>query len=282
LLLVILGSCKDKPVDQPKRAPDDDVKPAFEGTPRSVPPPVAALCRALHQLPVERKAACCHTSAGAHFASECARVLSLALEAGTVQLQGVEACVKSLEAQHDGCGWVGPNEAPLPATCSALITGNLAPGAKCRSSLECKQGTRCAGAGATATGVCAPPGREGLACELSVDVLASYTRQRLPAHLECAGFCQRHRCEPVLLDGGVCTLDAQCPTGQRCGGTCVEGTAGAEGEKCVPGGCAEPLRCVAGTCARLKAEGEPCASDLECLGACVGGADAGRTCGMGC
>lgn len=281
-LVVVLMGCKDKPApsDAVQRA-DTDVKPAFDGAPRQVTPKVAALCEALHQMPAERKAACCRGQTAAHFAGECARVVSLALEQGTLELQHSDACVKDLVLAHQGCAWVGPNEPSLPESCSGVVVGKIHEGKKCRSTLECASGLRCLGAGPTAAGKCAPPGQDGMACELSVDVLVSYLRQTLPPHLECAGFCQRHRCESVLTDGGSCTLDAQCPEGQRCAGTCVAGTRGAAGDRCVPGGCVAPLRCVAGTCATPKAEGEECSADAECLGACRD-ADGGKRCGPSC
>ena len=282
LLAVCLVGCKDKPAkDNETPRADVDVKPAFDGAPRQIDAKVAALCEALHQMPAERKAACCRGQTAAHFGGECARVVALALEQGTLQLQHPEACVKDLVASHQGCGWVGPNAQPLPASCVGLTAGRIAEGKRCRSTLECVPGLRCLGAGPTAAGTCAPPGQAGMACELSVDVLVSYLRQTLPPHLECAGFCQRHRCEPMLTDGGACTLDAQCPQGQRCAGSCVAGALGAAGERCVPGGCVAGLRCITGTCAMPKAEGQECAHDAECLGACLP-ADGGRRCGPGC
>lgn len=270
-LLLLLAACKDKP-SAPRPPPErleSDVRPAFDGAPRKLDARALALCEALHQLPAQRRAACCQGATPAHFGGECARVLSIALEQGTIELNHAEACVKDQAAAHQGCGWVGPNEVPLPESCAAVVVGHAAMGARCRSTLECVPGLRCQGSGPTSTGTCAPAGQDGMACELSVDVLAAYGRQALPAHSECSGFCQRHRCETVLTDGGSCTLDAQCPAGQRCAGNCVAGAHGAAGERCVPGGCAPGLRCVGGTCAAPRAEGLPCLQDLDCLGACV-------------
>lgn len=284
VVLVALAGCKDKPsapAGEPPRV-ESDVKPAFDGSPRQVTPAVAALCGALHQMPAERKAACCRGSPAQHFGGECARVLSLALEQGTVELRGADACAKDLVALHQGCGWVGPNEPALPESCAGVVAGRIAQGKKCRSSLECVAGLRCLGAGPTAAGTCEKPGSDGMACELSVDVLVSYARQPLPAHVECAGFCQRHQCEAVLADGGACTLDAQCPAGQRCAGTCVAGARGAAGEECVPGGCASALRCVGGVCAAPKPEGSECSADVDCLGACVAADGGVKRCGPGC
>lgn len=270
------GPSPSPPAAENKRA-DTDVKPAFDGVPKQVDPGAQALCDALHALPAERKAACCKKGAEVNFAGECARVLSLALEAKTVTLGDPAPCVKEMTALHAGCGWVGPNAVELPASCRGVVRGNVTRLESCRSTLECGSGLRCLGAGPTSAGKCALPGTTGMSCELSVDVMATYTRAQLAPHLECDGFCQRHRCEDVLTDGGACTLDAQCPAGQRCAGTCVAGASGAAGAKCVPGGCEAGLRCVEGGCAAPRAEGEACSKDLECLGACVSG-----KCGAGC
>jgi len=285
VLLFGVAGCKEKAPAAPAEPPrvEADVKPAFDGAPREVPPAVAALCGALHQMPAERRAACCRGSPAQHFGGECARVLALALEQGTVELERADACVKDLVALHQGCGWVGPNEVALPESCAGVVVGRMAQGKKCRSSLECVAGLRCLGAGPTAAGTCEKPGADGMACELSVDVLVSYARQPLPPHTECAGYCQRHRCEAVLSDGGACTLDAQCPAGQRCAGTCVDGARGAAGDRCVPGGCAAGLRCIGGVCDAPKAEGAECGQDVECQGACLAVDGGGsKRCGPAC
>jgi hypothetical protein len=249
LLLVMVCGCKEKPAAAPvsTERKTDDVSPGFEGSPRAVSTEVAALCEALHQMPAARRAACCRTEMGVEQSGECARVLSLALEAGTVQLHDSVACVKALIASHQGCGWVGPNEDTLPDACVGVVAGVLPLAAKCRSTLECAAGNRCLGAGPSAAGVCAPLGGDGAPCEQSADVLASYTRQPLPR--ECAGFCAQHRCQPSLTDGGAR---------------------------------AQGLRCVDGVCFSPKPEGAACERDVECIGACVSRGDAGRHCGAGC
>jgi hypothetical protein len=284
MLLVALSlSCRSKAPSEaaPARA-DDEVRPAFDGQPKRLDPQALTLCDALHRAPAEQRATCCHGAPRVHFREECARVLSLALEAKTLHLRGVDACVAALERTYQGCGWVGPNEPPLPAACATTVVGELREAAKCHSTLECQPGLHCRGAGPTSGGSCQRPSSSGAACELSVDVLASYARITLGRHVECEGFCQRHRCEAVVRDEGSCTLDAQCRSGQRCAGACVEGERGAAGEACVPGGCGEGLRCVAGTCQAPRVEGEPCTAELECLGACGGAADGGRRCTIGC
>lgn len=280
VLVLLCAGCKCKK-DEPPAERVEDVRPAFDGVPKAIDPSARALCTALHQMPAERRAACCSKGVSAHFGDECARVVSLALEAKTVTLRDPASCIAAITAAHAGCDWVGPDGVAVPAACSGVLISNLAAGQKCRSTLECTTGLHCRGAGPTASGTCAPAGGVGMACELSVDVLGSYTRARSLRTPECEGACQRHRCEAVLTDGGACTLDAQCPRGQRCAGTCVSGENGAAGEPCVPGGCVDGLRCVAGRCAAPLPAGAACTSDVECQGACLPG-DAGRACGMGC
>lgn len=282
LVIAVFSGCTCKKAEPP--APDrvsDDVRPAFEGDPKLLDGRAVKLCNALHQLPAERRATCCQRAPQVHFGNECARVVSLALEAKTIELAGVDACLAALTAAYDGCDWVGPNEVPLPSACTEVLRGKLASRKACRSTLECEPGLHCRGAGPTARGTCVAPGAAGMACELSVDVLVSYTRSAPRPHTECAGSCERHRCEDVTTDGGACTLDAQCPSGQRCAGTCVAGAQGASGEACVPGGCVEGLRCVAGTCTEPLASGAECVNDLACRGACLA-TDGGRRCAPGC
>ncbi|MFT3706990.1 MAG: hypothetical protein QM817_04905 [Archangium sp.] len=273
-------SCREQNKTETPRAPDE-VKPAFDGAPKALDANATALCAALHRVPAERRATCCQAGVPAHFESECARVVSLAVEAKTITLNDISACTAALEAAHQGCGWVGPNGVEVPPACDGVISGHVAQGQRCRSSLECVDGLRCRGAGPTSVGVCDVPGAVGVACEFSVDVLASYTRARSKRGSECSGFCQRHRCEAILTDGGACTLDAQCPSGQRCAGSCVPGERGGVGDACVPGGCVEGLRCVRGSCAAPLSDGASCSSDVECQGACIA-ADGGRVCARGC
>src|SRR5947208_2003098 len=123
LALSLAASCrcpKGEPVPPPTPRADDEVKPAFVGTPKQIDPAARALCDALHALPAERKAACCGGTAGFQFSSECARTLSLALEAKSVELFAAEACTRELNRQYEGCGWVGPNTLPLPAACEGV------------------------------------------------------------------------------------------------------------------------------------------------------------------
>jgi len=288
LALALAPACKcARPGAEPPDAGDEDqVHPVYDlHTP---PDPLAQrLCQALHALPGQRRAQCCSGGgASLDLAPQCTAILSAALKLGAVTLapEKVDACAAALGAAYAGCDWVGPNDVPLPAACSGLLVGTLPAGARCRSALECQGELRCAGAGPTDTGRCAPAGPPGMPCELSVDSLASYTRQDLArSHPECEGFCQRRACRQALgMDGGSCLLDAQCPRGAHCGnGACVPGATARLGEPCSSGGCEAPLRCIQDTCRAPGHEGAPCTGHRDCLGACIPG-DGGARCGNGC
>jgi hypothetical protein len=184
------------------------------------PDPLAArLCDALHALPARRKAACGGGPPGFHPASECARTLSFALRAGAVTLAGadVDRCAAAMEAALQGCDWVKPLSPPPPPACEGIVKGTRPESAACRSSLECVEGLRCAGAGPTDMGRCAPPRRRG-ACGMAVDTLATHTRQhRIElAHPECEGHCARRACADNVALGGACRSDVECGRGRRC------------------------------------------------------------------
>src|SRR5262249_54705581 len=140
---------------------------------------------------------------------ECVRTLSAALRAKavTLEVEGVDACARAMAQAHEGCGWVGPFPPELPVACRGLVRGALEKGARCRSSLECRDGMRCSGAGPTAAGRCAPPRADGESCGTAVDTLATYTRDAdLDArHPECQGHCARFRCAPRVTAGSACT-----------------------------------------------------------------------------
>lgn len=287
LLVALSPACKcarSGAVAPPDAGEDEDqVRPVYslEGP---VAPLAAKLCEALHKLPEERRAQCCPGGSGITVLAQCTGTLSSALRLGAVTLEAeaVDRCASAMAAAHEGCAWVGPNPLPLPEVCTGLLKGTLGAGAHCRSSLECQDGLRCAGAGPTDLGRCAPAGPPGTPCELAVDALAVYARQDLArGHPECDGYCQRRACWPPL-DGGSCLLDVQCPRGTHCGGgACVAGPVALAGEACSAGGCQAPLRCVQGSCRAPAPEGTPCTVHQECLGACIP-ADGGSRCGAGC
>lgn len=247
------------------------VYPLDAGTPDAL---AQRLCAALQETPVQRRAACCKTTPGIIVTSECVRMLTVALHSGAVTLAptDVEACASAVDRTFGGCDWVGPNAPQPPAECQGIIRGTLDDGARCRSSLECKDGLRCQGVGPTDPGKCGVPRDDGSGCGTAVDPLATYARQNgyEVQHPECKGWCNRHRCEAAVAMGAPCRIDVQCGAGHICaGGKCASAATG-------PGGAAIAA-------AVRKAAGEACASDAECTGGCVrpdGGARG--TCGMKC
>lgn len=297
--LMLAGGCK---CGQPGGAPDagttvsaepneraeDEVRPVYPAQVGAPSPLAQRLCAAFQELPARRRAECCGGSPGMLLTGECVRMLGAALSSGAVKLEAssVDACVQALEQAHQGCDWVGPQAPPVPSACLGILRGTLASGARCRSALECVEGLRCQGVGPTDTGVCGPPGAPGQLCSLSVDALATYTRQDTleETHPECQGHCSRRVCtEPVPL-GGACVHAGQCAPGLHCASSvCTEGERAALGQPCVSGECQEGSSCLQGVCATLKPTGAACERDEECRGGCVR-PDGGRsgTCGPRC
>jgi hypothetical protein len=126
-------------VDAGNEDDEDQVRPNYDLT-GPADPLATRLCEALYKLPEDRRAQCCPGGpvSAINVASQCTPMLSAALRLGavTVKPEAVDKCVAALGAAYAGCAWVGPNEVPLPAECSGLFTGTLAPAARCRSSLE--------------------------------------------------------------------------------------------------------------------------------------------------
>lgn len=275
------------PVDSRESAEDEvrSVYPAQAGAPS---PLAQRLCEAMQELPARRRASCCQGSPGMLLTGECVRMLSAALTSGAVKLEApaVDACVQAMEQAYQGCEWVGPQAPSIPAACLGLIHGTLAAGARCRSALECVDGLRCLGVGPTDVGQCGPPGGAGQLCAISVDALATYTRQDTldEAHPECQGHCAKRQCADSVALGGACVFEAQCGPGLHCAaGKCTEGERAGVGQPCVNGGCEEAARCLQSTCVSPKPAGAVCERDAECLGGCVR-PDGGRagTCGPRC
>ncbi len=261
---------------------DEEVKPSYEAGPAL--PLAQKLCNALYDLPDARRAQCCSGKPRAGFASECIRVLSAALRAGSVALDAgaVDKCVAAQGRAFDGCAWVGQWQPALPAECEGLLRGKSGPGAVCRSSLECAEGQYCLGVGPIDAGRCGPPRADGQACATSVDPLAVYARQGEDPrqHPECVGYCGHHKCEPLAGAGEKCLIARQCAGGLHCDGQkCVAGAFAAAGEKCVGGSCARGLRCVDNRCAEPKPGGAACKADSECRGGCL---PEKHLCGMRC
>jgi hypothetical protein len=248
-------------------------------------PRAASLCQALHGLPEERRVACCGGTSGRVLLDECTRLTSLALSAGDMDLDArrTAACLDDQKAAFAGCGWIGPSAPPLPDVCQGLTVGKLERGAKCRSSLECRDGLRCRGLGPTQAGVCDAPGAATTACDLGADPLAVYLLQDSRNHPECAGTCVRRTCVAAVPVGEACTFGAQCGSDAHCAaGRCAPGRSARDGEACTVGACEPRSVCHEGTCVRRKTEGGRCATDDECLGACLHPDGGPGVCGMRC
>jgi hypothetical protein len=231
----------------------------------SAPDPLAArLCAALHETEANRRAVCCSSTPGVLVTSECVRMLSAAMHFDAVRVDPakIDACLQGIDATYAGCDWVGPNAPQPPPACEdALVTGKLAQGSRCRSSLECAAGLRCHGVGPTQSGTCGEPKDDGVSCGGTVDSLAVYTRQNHfdAVHPECKGWCDRRKCEAPVPKGTPCSPQTKC----------------AEGLACVQGKCDLPRDVPAAT---RKPAGQVCKADAECVGGCL----QGGTCGMKC
>lgn len=266
----------------------DEVRPVYPVLQGEPEPAARKLCAALHDVPSRRRAECCDTSPSSNLASVCEGVVTAALRSGAVAIDdaAIGRCVEAIERSHQGCDWVTPLSSQLPAECDGLVSGRLAAGDKCRSSLECADGLRCHGAGPTSVGRCGKP-REGGVCNTGVDVLATYARQDGfdKAHPECEGVCSQHRCQPLLAAGAACTASAACGAGSRCvSGHCAARAPKAEGEKCSDTlDCGTGLHCEAGACKAKGGEGESCQRDLDCRGVCLKSAGQAKgVCGHRC
>jgi hypothetical protein len=299
-LLLVAASCTKKeasPVDADAEADagdkDEAVRAVYPKSDSAPADPLATrLCKALHDLPEAKRAACCNEQPGLVFTSECVRTLSTALrdKAVTVAAADVVACETEIQKTFDGCEWVGPFPPGPPAACLGIVHGTVQKGDACRSSLECAAPLRCQGAGPTTLGKCFGTKSDGVLCGSSVDTLASYTRQTDvdQQHPECTGFCNRNECASFVAEGGGCTTSTACGAGNQCvANKCVKMAASKIGDAC-PGQVCEPgSACIANKCAAKKRAGETCAQDFECLGGCIkslpdGGSSAHGVCGTKC
>jgi hypothetical protein len=260
----------------------DEVRPVYTDDAGPPEPSAEALCRALHALPEQRRAACCNQKMRIDLSGECVRMLSAALRAKAVTLDktAVKNCENALSDSLAACDWVGPWPVVLPAACEGLVAGTRPVGARCRSSLECRDGLRCLGVGPTDVGTCGPPRAIGASCGTAVDPLAAFTLDTEidRTHPECGGYCDRRHCVGALATGASCVSSASCGSRGRCaGGHCVASEAGAAGAPCTDGGCGRGLRCVRGRCVAPLASGQKCTQPFECRGGCKNG-----SCGMDC
>lgn len=273
------------------------VDPVFPSGPVSAAPHIERFCRALHEAPARRSAACCGRPAApvtqdGRTASECTRLLGFSAAQGALKLdEGLaQACEAALEApaEPDACARQGRFAPSPPEVCARAVQGLRVAGAACRSNLECEGSLRCIGAGPTQLGVCGGPRPLGAPCGTAADVLATYARLASTEddHPECDGVCAMHRCTPILPKGGACASTLQCGPGRAClADRCVDAPRELPlGAACPAGGCAEGLACVEGACAKPKAAGAACANDFECAGACLkkGVLDRQGVCGTYC
>jgi hypothetical protein len=279
ILMIMAPGCKEKaPAPEEKSPVDDgmqdlDIKSVY---PMEVKPaPIAEkLCRAIHALQRERHAACCQETPGVHFASECVRMLSAALESKVVRLDesAVDRCVELTKTSLEGCDWVGTWPPIPPKACLHLVEGLLERGKRCRSALECKSGLRCAGLDPVRAGRCLPPGASGEGCGGTTDPLAGYTAQYEAErdHPPCAGFCDRARCVDAPEVGAACKSGSGCGRDLHCAERkCTKGAFASVGESCFGSSCEYGARCIAEKCALPKPSGESCAEDVECAASCV-------------
>ena len=208
---------------------------------------------------------------------ECVRTLSYALRAGAVRIDGaaLEACDRAILAQTGSCDWILGTSVVRPSECLGIIQGTLKEGDRCRSSLECLEGARCLGLGATEAGKCAPPIPDQNRCNVSTDTLASFTGQDDfdRHHPECAGVCNGARCVPAPAIDAHCTSSHECGATRFCAGGKCESALPAHGAPCTDL-CAGTDRCSHGICATPKGEGEECEEDVDCRAHCERAKDA--------
>jgi hypothetical protein len=251
-------------------------KPAPSGR-SAVEGDAVALCSALHELPSRRRAECCAEPPLSVYYDECVRLLSNAVRARTVSIDGerVASCARRVTEATQGCDWVAPTLGAAPAECDGAVRGLVGEGGSCKSSLECKGALHCAGQGATTPGVCRAPQAVGSACGTSVDSLATYLSVRsLEAKKPvCGEFCdlKAHRCEARPREGAPCSASVNCANDQTCRkGRCETRAAVAHERRALSGeACASDLDCEAGGCVANPAGerrcAKKCSSDLGSL-----------------
>lgn len=257
--------------------PERELTPVYPVDAGAPDPLAQRFCDAVHVLPEKRAGACCGAggNAGEVMSGQCVRTLSFALaqRALTIAPADVDRCVEAMTQATAGCDWIRPmGGVTMPEACEGIIKGALAEKAPCRSSLECQGSLRCQGLSTIDMGKCAPPKEAKQACNLAVDMLASFTRQDHVNrdHPECEGYCTHGRCEASVAEGGACESDLMCSKGHCASGKCTSAPLPAVGEAC-SGSCAPGARCLNGKCVAPRAEGEACSADAECRGACERG-----------
>jgi hypothetical protein len=257
------GACKREAPRAPDAGAerDEEIRPVYPLDGLAPLPVAARYCEAVRELPRRRREACCPGAPTYAPTAECARMLSSALRSGALALEpsDVDRCAAAVAAETAGCAWVTSVGTPTTAACLGIIRGARRSGAGCRSSLECAEGLRCHGLGATQAGRCGPPLEARAACNLAIDALATMTgqddlEQRHPA---CAGACIGRRCVDAVPAGGACRASPACGTGAHCiAGRCSAGPLPGPGQPCTDA-CAAGARCTDGRCAPLPARAGP-------------------------
>ncbi|HET6334916.1 MAG TPA: HupE/UreJ family protein [Polyangiales bacterium] len=179
---------------EPSVAPSD-IRSVYASVATS--PLAERICHIMQRFPRERRAECGGESVGVTLDGECTRMLSAALASGALKAEaGLDGrCVSALESRYETCEFMQyPSLSPV-AACTDLWLGQLAAGAVCRSSLECKTGLSCHGISPTQTGVCGAAKPKGASCGTAIDALASYLPHNEADHPECTGSCTQGRCQ---------------------------------------------------------------------------------------
>lgn len=239
-LLLSVGGCKKSPAPSSLEAAasllgapsavaaapmassqENSLRPVYDA--KLAPDPLAqSLCTALYTRPAVRRAECAGSkNPGFLVTPECTRTLTAALAGKAVRLEAaaVERCAIAMEEALRPCDWAKvPFGSPLPEACDGILTGSLALGATCRSSLECSAGLQCFGVGPMDPGRCSRPAPVGTICGAAVDPLVVYARQDSAevTHPACDGYCAHHRCTPFAKRGEPCAASLQCGPGLRC------------------------------------------------------------------
>ena len=165
------------------------------------------------------------------------------------------------------------------STPSCLITGSLADGSACATSVQCTGG-RCDTSGTTSTNTEVPCGK----CASYVAVGGSCASGGTCN--PTTGTCSNGTCTAFAQQGQSCTNGVACVSGL----TCAQGTCAplpTKGQACTSS-CASPYRCISGTCADAVQAGgactfSECATNLTCVSQkCVAPTYAaeGQPCGL--
>jgi hypothetical protein len=249
----------DAAAAQADESDDDEVRPVYPID--NLPPLSLALryCDAAREVARKRREECCPTLRAYAPTDQCVRTLSSALRSGavTVDESAIDACAAAVARATAGCDWVTSTGTPTDPACLGILKGTLKDGAACRSNLECEEGMRCIGLGATKPGRCWAPLAARSVFNLATDSLAVFTGQDDydRHHPECAGYCRLRQCVNAVPIGGHCAASLECGVKAWCIAGLCKPTLPAAGEPCTDT-CAAGSRCAKGTCEPTKPAGE--------------------------